>query len=75
MLLKKFRTGLLGRFVKFGILPSVCVIVGVILINTLFNVNAIQLQATELSRKICLRTTISLVNPWVKNKTVTRMNW
>ena len=50
MLLKKFRTGLLGRFVKFGILPSVFVIVAVILLNTLFNVNAIQLQATELSR-------------------------
>ena len=60
MLLKKFRTGLLGRFVKFGILPSVFVIVAVILLNTLFNVNAIQLQATELSRKICLRSTTEM---------------
>ena len=60
MLLKKFRTGLLGRFVKFGILPSVFVIVTVIILNTLLNVNAIQLQATELSRTICLRTTTEM---------------
>ena len=62
MLLKKFRTGLLGRFVKFGILPGVIVIVGVLCVNTYFSLLKFELEASELARKMTLRLTSDIEN-------------
>ena len=62
MLLKKFRTGLLGRFVKFGILPGVIVIVGVLCVNTYFSLLKFELEASELARKMTLRLTSEIEN-------------
>ncbi len=53
--LKKFRTGLLGRFVKFGIVPGVIVIAGVLCVNMYFSLLKFELEATELARKMTLR--------------------
>ena len=60
--LKKFRTGLLGRFVKFGIVPGVIVIVGVLCVNTYFSLLKFELEATELARKMTLRMTSEIEN-------------
>ncbi|MSR34333.1 MAG: hypothetical protein EXS12_05995 [Phycisphaerales bacterium] len=60
--LKKFRTGLLGRFVKFGIVPGVIVIVGVLCVNTYFSLLKFELEATELARKMTLRLTSEIEN-------------
>ena len=40
MILKKFRGGLLGQFVKFGVLPSVLVVVSIVAVTTYFNINS-----------------------------------
>lgn len=60
--LKKFRTGLLGRFVKFGIVPGVIVIVGVLCVNTYFSLLKFELEASELARKMTLRMTSEIEN-------------
>ncbi len=60
--LKKFRTGLLGRFVKFGIVPGVIVIVGVLCVNTYFSLLKFELEASELARKMTLRLTSEIEN-------------
>ena len=60
--LKKFRTGLLGRFVKFGIVPGVIVIVGVLCVNTYFSLLKFELEATDLARKMTLRMTSEIEN-------------
>ncbi len=60
--LKKFRTGLLGRFVKFGIVPGVIVIAGVLCVNTYFSLLKFELEASELARKMTLRLTSEIEN-------------
>ena len=60
--LKKFRTGLLGRFVKFGIVPGVIVIVGVLCVNTYFSLLKFENEASELARKMTLRLTSEIEN-------------
>ena len=60
--LKKFRTGLLGRFVKFGIVPGVIVIAGVLCVNTYFSLLKFENEASELARKMTLRLTSEIEN-------------
>ncbi len=40
MILEKFRSGLLGRFVKFGVVPSVLVVVTIVSTTTYLNIAA-----------------------------------
>ncbi|NBY67363.1 MAG: hypothetical protein EBQ58_00645 [Betaproteobacteria bacterium] len=49
MILQKFRSGLLGRFVKFGVLPSVLVVVAVVATTTYLSVTSKQKDARELA--------------------------
>ncbi len=50
MILQKFRRGLLGRFVKFGVLPSVLVVVAIVVTTTFLSVTSKQHDARELAK-------------------------
>ena len=49
MILKKFRRGLLGQFVKFGVLPSVLVVVAIVAITTSLSIGSKRMDARELA--------------------------
>ncbi len=49
MILQKFRRGLLGRFVKFGVLPSVLVVVTIVGTTTYLNIASKFVDLRELA--------------------------